>query len=59
MGVGEVHPRARDLDQHLPVPRLGLWDVDHLEDLGAAELVYLNRSHEAGSVVRGRGPRIG
>ena len=45
VGVGEVHARAGDLDQHLPGPGLRRRQLDELEHLGSAELLHLDRAH--------------
>ena len=49
VGVGEVHPRARDADQHLAVARLGHRGVlDQLEHLRPAPLADPDRAHGGG-----------
>jgi hypothetical protein len=47
VGVGVVDARARHLDQHLAVARLGLREVRKPKHLGPAELLDLHRSHGA------------
>jgi hypothetical protein len=43
--VAEVDPGAGDLDQHLPVGRFGVGQLDQLHQLGPAEFLYLDGSH--------------
>ncbi len=47
VGVGEVHARARDLDQHLARPGHRRGQLDELQHLRPAELALLDRPHEA------------
>src|SRR4051794_33706652 len=55
MGVAEVEARSGDVDQHLAIAGLGIGQIDDLQDLGSAELVYLDRPHGALSL-RGAEP---
>ena len=45
--VGEVDPRAGDIDQDLAIGRLGVGQIDMLHDLGPAEFLDLNSLHRA------------
>ena len=47
VGVGEVDPAARDVDDDLAVAGLGVGQLDELHHLGAAELLDLDRLQSA------------
>ena len=53
MGVGEVDPAARDVDQDLALAGLGVGHLDVPEHLGPAELLDLDRLHRMRKSRRG------